>query len=148
MIRFSEWFNDSLINSVTFFVPKWIIGLSESDEWMVQWLTHRVSCFFASDWMIVLNKLVQWMVQWLIHKVSHFFHFWTNNHFKWIGWFNDSLIKSFVATYWCNYVTCRKSHWKITSNGQTDGLCINEENQTNIVIQTVKFPVLNIHNHT
>lgn len=40
-----------------------------------------------------------------------------------IEWFNDSLIilKSIVATtYWRNFVTCRKSLLKITTNTQTD----------------------------
>ncbi len=69
------------------------------------------------------------MNQWLTNLDSHLFYSWMNHcsnesaDLK-IHWLTHSLKESHVDTYWCNYVTCRKNHWKIVTIIQTDILSV------------------------
>lgn len=61
---------------------------------------------------VSLNGLLQWLIQWLTIKNLSCESQWMKQCFWKVylnKWINDSLIKTFIATYWCIDVTCKKS---------------------------------------
>ncbi len=62
----SEWFNDSLRNTLLVSLLDESVFLNESLEWMIQWLTHKYFTCFITGWISVFEQ-----ISWVNDSMTH-----------------------------------------------------------------------------